>query len=278
MLKLDVHKTQPGPPAICFEPPADAIQPRLQTCGLAADDTLTLVSRLAEGATFDELSREIATGDLLRKRSPSGRKQILAALRIRYVQAAPPLPGLPELATALRKLPAATTRNQLLLPYLLHADRVAFELATSVVVPRLTPSGRLTRRELVDSLGGLLIRHGRQPWSDSLQRRWSQGLLSVLRDVDALGRGKERELLKAYAPRLEVVCFHLWGLYAAGLRGSVLHESRFWRLLLLREGQVRPLIGALGDRGWWKLATLAGTDEILPVNSSLMEWLTVALG
>src|SRR5438128_11702721 len=108
-----------------FEPPLDALQARLQTCGLAAQDTLTLLSRFVEGMSFDKLSREIGSGLLLRKRSPSGRKQVLAAARVRYAQAPAPLPQLPALATALQHFGSPMARNQVLLPYLLLAHRAA---------------------------------------------------------------------------------------------------------------------------------------------------------
>lgn len=261
-----------------FEPPLDAIQPRLQTCGLAADDTLMLVSRLAEGESLEQLSREIRAGLLLRKRSASGRKQVLAAVRIRYANAQPPLPGVTGLAVALRRFSAPVARAQTLLPYLLLADRVAYEIVVEDVLPRLGAGGRLTKLEVVDALDALLMRHGRKRWSDALRNRWAQGLLSVLRDVDVLGRGKNREVLKPYAVRPEVVCFHLWGLYDHGLRGPALHETEFWRALLLRDGEARRQIGALADRGWWKFTSLAGTDEIVPVFESLREWLAVGLG
>ncbi len=147
-----------------------------------------------------------------------------------------------------------------------------------LVLPRLKPGQKLTKPEVVSRLKTLLAEHRQRPWSAGLQIRWAEGFLSVLRDVGALGRGQRREELLAYAVRPEVFAFHLWGQYEDGLRGSALHETPFWRLLLLERTEPRRLAGVVADRGWWKFTAAGGADEIVPVHGSLMEWLDVALG
>ena len=108
--------------------------------------------------------------------------------------------------------------------------------------------------------------------------RWAEGFLSVLREVGALGRGAKREELLAYSVRAEVFAFHLWSQYEHGFRGAALHETPFWRLLLLSPPEARRLVGVVADRGWWKFTSVGGADEIVPIHSSLMGWLDVALG
>jgi hypothetical protein len=225
-----------------------------------------------------DVSRDIGTGRLLRKRTPHGRKHVLAAVRRRYLKPAPPLPGVPALALALKRISSPVARAQLLLPYVLRSDRAAGELVTTVVLPRLAMGGRLQKAELLSRLEALFENAGQRPWGSAMRTRWVEGLLSVLREVGALGRGPHREQLQRYAVRLEVLGFHLWGLFDRGLRGAALHESSFWRLLLLGPVEARGLIGLAADRGWWKFTSVGGTDEVVPVHGSLREWLTLGLG
>jgi hypothetical protein len=254
------------------------VRPGLESCGLAAADTASILSRLAAGIPIDAVSREIAQGKLLRKRSPSGRRHVLAAVRQRLIEAPPTLPRSDELSTALHLFAAPLSRSQVLLPYLLARDSGAFDIATRLVLPRFKPGQSLTKPEVVSRLKILLAERHQRSWSSGLLTRWAEGFLSVLRDVGALGRGRMREELLAYSVRPEVFTFHLWGQYECGLRGVALHESPFWRLLLLQPAEARRLVGAAADRGWWKFTSAGGADEIVPVHGSLMEWLGVALG
>jgi hypothetical protein len=146
------------------------------------------------------------------------------------------------------------------------------------VVPRLSRGGRLEKAEVSRALAQLFQEVGQQPWGPSTRLRWVEGLLSVLRDVGAVGRGPARAELLPYAARPEAFAFHLWGLFEQGLRGAALHECGFWRLLLLDAGQTRDMVGRVADRGWWKLTSVGGMDEIVPVHGSLAEWLGVGLG
>jgi hypothetical protein len=275
----DGSQPQLGVPGVDpVEPAGCRIRTGLESCGLCAPDTAAVLVRLASGASLDLISRQIAAGQLLRKRSRSGRKHVLTAIRRRYLQALKPLPRIPEVAAALRRITAPVGRHQVLLPYLLLADRAAYEVATGLVLSRLAFGGRLTKAEVVEALDALLASRGQKRWCDALRKRWAEGLLSVLRDIGAVGRGRRREELQAYSVRPEAFCFHLWGLYDNGLRGSPLHESPFWRGILLQPEDARRMVGLVSDRGWWKFTSLGGTDEVVPVHGSLMEWIAVGLG
>jgi hypothetical protein len=254
------------------------VRPGLESCGLSVADTRAVLDRLTAGASIAEVSREIAQGKLLRKRSSSGRRHVLAAVRRRFIEAPGHLPGIEVVSPALRVLSTPLARSQLVLPYLLASDAGAFEVATAFVLPRLRAGQKLTKGEVVTQLmTGFSDRHQR-PWTLAVVTRWAEGFLSVLREVGALGRGAKREDLLAYSVRAEVFAFHLWGRYAHGLRGAQLHEDPFWRLLLLDPPESRRMVGVVADRGWWKFTSAGGADEIVPVHGSLGEWLDVALG
>jgi len=261
------------------EQPRVPIRPGLESCGLAAADTTLALGRLAAGADLRALGREIETGQLLTKRTAHGRRHILSAIRRRYVAAPLTLPTLPELATVLAAVSSSAAKNQMLLPYLLLSDRAAFELVDTLVLPRrLQGADRLSKADVIAALEAVFRRHRRKAWSTYLCRRWSEGMLSVLREVGALGRGAEREQLLSYAVRPEAFCFHLWGLYGTGLRGRALADSPFWRLLLLDGEEARRLIAAVAERGWWKFTKLGAAEEVLPVYHSPIEWAAHELG
>jgi hypothetical protein len=199
-----------------FEPDAAALRTGLEACGLAVADTRVILSRLASGTALRDVSAAIARGEILRKRSARGREHVLAAVRHRYAAAPAPLAPIPALAAGLEALPAATARAQLLLPYVLRSDRGAYEVATGLILPRLAGGGTLAKAEVVAALDGAFARRRRKPWSPALRARWAGGVLSVLREVGALGAGARRERLLPWAVLPEPFAFHLWGLYGAG--------------------------------------------------------------
>jgi hypothetical protein len=261
------------------EPLQEVLVTGLESCGLAADDTETVLSGLATGKSLEELARQISTGQILTKRTAHGRRHFLRAIKQRYLKAPSLLLGVKELAELLPALTSQVAKNQVLLPYLLLADRTAFEIMTSLVFPcRQQGEANLPKKRVLAALYMAFRQYGQKPWSESLCVRWVEGLLSVLRDVGALGRGANRERLLPYAVRPEVFSFHLWGLYESGLRGRSLHETPFWRLLLLDEREAQQLTVAVAARGWWKLTTLGAAEEILPTFPSLADWVSHELG
>jgi hypothetical protein len=262
-----------------YEPRKEALVTGLESCGLATDDTEMILSRLAAGQTLEEIAHQISTGQILTKRTVHGRRHFLQAIKRRYLNAPSPLPGIQELATVLPALASQTAKNQVLLPYLLLSDRAAFEIVRSTILPCWQRGeSRLLKTHVIAALYTVFRRHGRKPWGNSLCIRWVEGLLSVLRDVGALGRGAERERLLPYAVRPEVFSFHLWGLYDSGLRGRSLHETPFWRLLLLDEREAQQLTAVVAARGWWRLTTLGAAEELLPVFHSIGDWASHELG
>jgi len=262
-----------------FEPPKDLLRTGLESCGLAADDTATFLSGFAAGQGLEELARQISVGQILTKRTAHGRRHFLAAMKCRYINAPSPLPRIAELAAILPSLTSQVAKNQILLPYLLLSDRAAFEIATLVVLPcQQHGETHLPKDNILAALYVAFRRHQRRPWGDYLCIRWVEGLLSVLRDVGALGRGAERERLLTYAVRPEVFSFHLWGLYESGLRGCALYGTPFWRLLLLNEREAYHLATVVAARGWWTFTTLGGVEEISPAFSSLRDWVFHELG
>lgn len=262
-----------------FGPRQEVLVTGLESCGLAADDTETILSGLTVGQSLEELAHQISTGQILTKRTAHGRRHFLQAIKRRYLNAQSPLPGIKELAKLLPALTSQIAKSQVLLPYLLLSDRLAFEMVRSTILPcRQQGEANLLKKRVLAALYLAFRKYGQKPWSESLCVRWVEGLLSVLRDVGALGRGAERERLLPYAVRPEVFSFHLWGLYESGLRGRSLHETPFWRLLLLDEREAQQLTAAVAARGWWRLTTLGAAEELLPVFHSVDDWVSHELG
>lgn len=83
-----------------FEP-QNMLRAGLESCGLAADNTATLLNGLATGLSLEELARQISTGQILTKRTAHGRRHVLTAIKRRYIEAPHPLPPLSELAAIL---------------------------------------------------------------------------------------------------------------------------------------------------------------------------------
>jgi hypothetical protein len=259
-------------------PDTPSLTTGLESCGLAAGDTAAVLKELAAGRSLDELSRQIATGALLRKRSRTGREHLLTAIRKRYLNPSPPLPGRGVLARGLEQITTPTAQNQLLLPYLLSADRAAYEIVVGGGITHRTSGDRITTTQIVDELDRVFERFGRPQWGPRVKLRWSQGILSVLRDVGAVGRGAKRQAYLAYVVRPEAFAFHLRGLYDAGLRGSALIESPFWRMLLLNEADARQAVRAVVERGWWRHTNVGGVEELLPSSRSIEDWIVNELG
>src|SRR2546425_1121241 len=262
-----------------FEPPKDAFRTGLESCGLAADDTATFLSGLAAGQSLEELTHQISTGQILTKRTAHGRRHFLTAIRHRYIEAPHPLPRIPELAAILPLLPSQVARSQILLPYLFLSDHPACELSTSLSLAcRQQGETHLPKDQVLAALHVAFRRYGRKPWGNALCIRWVEGLLSVLRDVGALGRGADRERLLPYTVRPEVFSFHLWGLYDSGLRSRALYVTPFWRLLLLDKREAHHLVTRVAERGWWRFTTLGATEEMFPAFHSLRDWISHELG
>lgn len=267
-----------GTEAEAYVPAATALTTGLESCGLVAADTSALLSGLASGESYQDLARQIAAGTLLQKKSRKGRQHVLAALRRRYLNPPSPLARPESLAAGLRAITTPAARNQMLLPYLLAADRGAYEVIVEWVNGRRVPGARITTNDVVAQLDQVFARHGKRPWAESLKRRWAQGVLSVLRDVGAVGQGRQREKFLPYTVRPEVFGFHLWSVHSSGLRGPALVRSPFWRLMLLSEAEARQAVKAVAERGWWRYTTIGGVEELRPTARSLEDWLTNALG
>lgn len=148
-----------------FEPREDALRPGLESCGLAADDTATILSGIATGQRLAELARQISAGQILTKRTAQGRRHFLPAIKRRYLNAPSPLPGIKEVAAVLPALTSRTAKNQVLLPYLLLSDRTAFEIVRSTILPcRQHGETRLLKDHILAALYTVFRRHGRKPW------------------------------------------------------------------------------------------------------------------
>lgn len=259
------------PPSPLIEAPLRAVWPGLESCGLAVDDTHAALRELAAGRDLGELQARMAGGELLAKRTTHGRQRFMLALRRRYCPPMAPLPAVPALVHLLDHLQAPVARAQTLLPYLLLADRLAWEVAGTVAAPRRA-GATLTSREVVDALRTALTNHDRTPWGEATCVRWAQGFLSALREVGLLGRNKQRERVLIYSVRAEVFSFHLLGLYLAGYRGRALRESSYWKALLLDTAEVTRALRAVADRGWWRINTIGAVEEYLPVSDALGNW------
>lgn len=258
---------------------ADALRTGLESCGLALDDTLAVLDAMVREQPFEDIEREIADGRLLTKRTVHGRRHILAAIRRRYVSPTLPLQPVRDLVSVLQRSTSRACRGQLLLPYILSTDRAAFEIVDSLVIPRRAGADRrLSKVEVVEGLSDVFRRYERTPWSEPVCVRWAEGLLSVLREVGALGRGQDRERLTGDPIRPHAFSFHLWGLYQSGVRGRELYESRFWRMALLDRMETRAALAAVVDRGWWRVFTVGSADEVRPKHASLGEWIDHELG
>jgi len=268
----------PPSPSPTTPPTPAQLTTGLESCGLAAADTAAVLSRIAAGQSLKEVTRRIAEGTLLRKRSPKGRQHFTAALRRRYLAPKPPLAAPEVLAAALHEIAAPIARNQILMPYLLMSDRGACEVVTDWALANREAGARITTGDVTAQLDRVFAHHDKKAWSPSLRLRWAQGVLSVLRDVGAVGKGGKREQFLAYTLRAEAFAFHLWGLYDAGHRGSGLTTSPFWRLLFLREPEAREHIRAVVERRWWRFTSVGGIDQVLPVHASVQDWLTHGLG
>jgi hypothetical protein len=260
---------------VVSEPTLEHLRSGLEAVGLAVDDTRVLLRAVAR----DPGASSMALAGALRKRSRNGRVHALSTFRRRY---ASPSRGLAPPASVLAGLDARIgdeARAQLLLPYVLLTDRLAWEIVIDLVLPRLgAGDASLTGPDVEGHVAVVFERHGRRGWGQATRRRWAQGLLSVLREIGALGRNRDRERLLPYSVKVEAFTFHLWGLYAAGLRGDGLLVTPFWRALCLTPDGARSLLRDAVGHGWWRSRLVAGVLETYPLHESLDAWIADGLG
>lgn len=268
-----IHHRRLEAPAheLVVEAPLHAVRPGLEACGLAVDDSHVALRVIAAGTPVAELQARMARGELLSKRTAHGRARFLLALRRRYCPPAAPLPPVVALSWFLDRLESPKARAQALLPYVLLADRLAWELMATLG-PARRIGDALYKHEVVEALQAALLRHGRRVWGDATLRRWAEGFLSVLREVGLLGRNAQRERVLIYSVRPEVFSFHLLALYRAGLRGRALRECPYWGALALEPAEVLRALRVVADRGWWRINTIGAVEEYLPVTETLAEW------
>ena len=253
-------------------------KPGLESVGLAVEDSRVFLRAFAAGRGLANVGAAIVRGEILSKRTSRGKELFLLAMRRRFIEQSF-LPDAMKLSNLLDASTPPLARGQAMLPYLLGADTMARELVGALVLPKRAEAGaELCRDEVLASRRPIFATYEKKPWSVGTSAKWVRGFLSVLRDVQCLGRGKDLHRIVAYALRPEVTAFHLWGLYAHGLRSSGLVEHPLWQSLLLTPDEARAALGALVVRGWWRHTTLGAAEEITPLHRTLQEWMNHELG
>ncbi len=199
-------------------------------------DTKLLLENWDQGADVQANLDRAREENLFGKGSRSRIEDILLVLRQRYLKD-------PEVLKALLALVKSGMPAESLDPVLYFQaakfDRLLHDLVTEVLVEWSTRSDREVRPWEVQNWVEEQVAAGRteHPWSQAVQRRVVQGLLSALRDFGILEGSVKKQLAYFYLP-LDAFAFIALQLHGEGRSGKALVHDPDWRLFLVPEGTV----------------------------------------
>ncbi len=174
--------------------------------------------------------------NLFGKASRSRIEDILLVFRQRYLKDPETLAALVALVGG--GMPAESL-DRILYFQSARFDRLLHDLVTEVLVKWSTRSDREVRPWEVQNWVEEQVEAGRteRPWSEAVQRRVVQGLLSALRDFGILEGSVKKRLAYVYLP-LDAFAFVAFQLHSEGQSGNALLHDPEWRLFLFPEGTV----------------------------------------
>lgn len=202
---------------------------------LLADTKLLLENWDREDDVQTNLDR-VRQENLFGKASRSRIEDILLVFRQRYLKDPDTLAALVALVGG--GMPAGSL-DRVLYFQAARFDRLLHDLVTEVLADWSTRSDREVRPWEVQNWVEEQVEAGRteRPWSEAVQRRVVQGLLSALRDFGILEGSVKKRLAFVDLP-LDAFAFAAFQLHGEGRSGKALLHDPEWRLFLLPEGTV----------------------------------------
>ncbi len=252
----------------------------LQNVGLVLAESEALLGCYAQSGDWAKVRHLALDKNLLGKRSTITVRHILKVVARRYLRGPEWLPDGQSAGTFFAH-PRVPSRAKAEVAFLY---TVAEDLLVQSCLEQLVlsaPPGNLETylhaEEVVTFLEKLGTKHSELArWKPYLKKRWSQGFLSLLRDVGFVEPAPSWRLTR---PVLLAEAFGFvfpWLAEATGSpRAAVPHRClRWWGL---DAAETRRLLGAGQERGWWGYASSGSVVEFKPARGPV-EVLSDALG
>lgn len=249
----------------------------LHRVGLAVQDTETLLGALLQTGDWPEVVHLARSENLLAKSGSGRTKAVLDAVGRRYL--APPdwLPTRDLVARFFTTRAPIRAKAQVAFLYLLAEDALARTCLAALVLDRPATRESLYTADVVRFLEDLRSTHAElSRWSASTLKRWSQGFLSVLREVGFVERGTSNRLIDPVVLPEAFAFVLAWLIERTGSAKAAVDHQAF-ELLALDGTERRALLAEGHRRGWWRYAELGGAME-LTFHAGTVEGLIDALG
>jgi Putative inner membrane protein (DUF1819) len=248
----------------------DTYAANLQNVGLVLDETETLLAAFVEAQDWQEVRRRALDDNLLGKRSTTTVRHILKVIRRRYLEPPSWLPT-PDLVGRFFSRPpvSARAKTQVAFLYVLAEDRLVREAIQTLVLDPLP--AHLHLEEALGFLRGLEREHATVAgWQPYLRRRWSSGLLTLLREVGFLDSSPSSPVRKPIVQPSAFALIACWLVAHTPTRRAGLDHDAF-RYWALDDSERSALLRAGNERGWWTYAAAGGLLEFTPAFGSLEE-------
>jgi hypothetical protein len=183
-------------------------------------------------ANLERVKRE----NLFGKASRSRVEDILLVFRQRYLKDPELLKALVTLAKS--RMPADSL-DRILYFQAVRSDLLLHDLVTQLLAEWSERGDKEIRPVEVQNWIDEQVAAGKteRPWSEAVQRRVTQGLLSALRDFGILEGQVKKRISYPYLP-VEAFAFIAFQLYLGGRSGERLLNDEEWKLFLVPDGMV----------------------------------------
>lgn len=204
--------------------------------GALLPDTKLLLEYWDDEVDVEENLDRVRQENLFGKASRSRVEDILLIFRQRYLEDPELLKALVILAKS--RMPAESL-DRILYFQAARSDPLLHDLVTQVLAEWAERGDKEVRPAEVQNWVQEQVEEGRteKPWSEPVQRRVVQGLLSALRDFGILEGQVKKRIAYPYLP-VDAFTFIAFQLYLGGRSGERLLNDEEWKLFLIPDGMV----------------------------------------
>lgn len=204
--------------------------------GALLPDTKLLLENWDEDMDIQSNLDRVRQENLFGKDSRSRVEDILLVFRQRYLTDPELMKALVFLAKS--RMPAESL-DRILYFQAARSDLLLHDLVTQVLAEWSDRGDREVRPVEVQNWVHKQVDEGKteRPWSEAVQRRVVQGLLSALRDFGILEGQVKKRIAYPYLPA-EAFAFIAFQLFLGRLSGERLLNDEEWKLFLIPEGMV----------------------------------------
>lgn len=209
---------------------------RIIKAGALLPDTKLLLENWDDEVDVETNLERIKRWNLFGKTSRSRVEDILLVFRQRYLKDPELLKALVTFAKS--RMPAESL-DCILYFQAARSDLLLHDLVTQVLAEWAERGDKEVRPAEIQHWIEEQVTAGKteKPWSESVQRRVVQGLLSALRDFGILEGQVKKRIAYPYLP-VDAFAFIAFQLYLDGHSGERLLNSEEWKLFLVPDGMV----------------------------------------